>query len=222
MSQGDFLFSRWRPYPLFVVRGGREHQQPLLPPYHSSCNFILTPIAPPPLSCPGSCSPQARCPGPLRASWGSAATSPRSWGTSWQVGGAHGCMHARGVMLGRGGGGGDCLLAGRMPLQAVSPRGQPGRWGGRMGACDVVLAPRKAGALSSPLAVYKVCAPPSLLPRQACAAGLLRRGLPPALPGGLGWWSGWSCDRAGCGLVGPVSHGSFRQVDRVYIGWLHC
>ena len=52
MSQGDFLFSRWRPYPLFVVRGGREHQQPLLPPYHSNCNFILTPIAPPPPQLP--------------------------------------------------------------------------------------------------------------------------------------------------------------------------
>ena len=184
LREGEFLFGRWQPPPQFMVRGaGGCTSSPYYPPTMVTATPILPPtvLPPPALSCPGSCSPQAQCPGPLRASWGYAATGPQSWETSWQVGG-----------------------------------------GNRLQVTSFLLHTRQARFPGSSLAVDKQCAPPSLLPRQARAAGLLRRGLPPALPGGLGWWSGWSCDRAGCGLVGPVSHGSFRQVDRVYIGWLHC
>ena len=88
LREGEFLFGRWQPPPQFMVRGaGGCTSSPYYPPTMVTATPILPPtvLPPPALSCPGSCSPQAQCPGPLRASWGYAATSPQSWETSWQV-----------------------------------------------------------------------------------------------------------------------------------------
>ena len=104
MSQGDFLFSRWRPYPLFVVRGGREHQQPLLPPYHSSCNFILTPIAPPLSVAPGAVHHRHDVPGhcgpagDLRLQALGPGGHPGRWGGHMVA-----CMHAESCLAGEAG-----------------------------------------------------------------------------------------------------------------------